>query len=229
MKTELVIQDQVINPGRQIQCHKRPVRNYHIFQVCEQIAYLILGLMESDSGNSKAQNSARETRNFWNGWTLVKNEWQHAQDFRDSPWGTMEYEHYVLLPTVNEIKQLSNLKVRRVVWALQQFARILIGMDSAQMQTWVGPGDISEAAEALNHCEVVLAEYWGTGQGDSQGGFDTGVIAPEYAVGQLIPDVDMNAGSVWEPSTESPAQPPDVPDLPSTAPAPGTYQGGIKK
>lgn len=122
MKTELEVVEQVVNAGRQIKVIKYPMRNYHIFQICEQLAYLILGVMESDSGNSKAQNSARETRNFWNGWGLVKAEYKHAEDFRDSPWATMEYEHFILLPHINEIKQLKNIKCRRAVYSMQQLS-----------------------------------------------------------------------------------------------------------
>jgi len=225
MKTELEIVEQVVNPGRQIKVIKYPLRNYHIFNVAEQLAYLIFGIMESDSGNSNAQNSARETRNFWNGWGLIMAEWGHAKLFRDSPWAVMEYEHFVLLPHVNEIKQLGNIKSRRVVYALQHLCRILIGLDSSAMQTWVGPGDIQAATESIGHAELVFKEYWGTGSGSPDDGFDTGIIAPEYAFGELIPDVDLNAGVVYEPSTEQPTKPfPDAPDLPSLAPAPGTTQ-----
>ena len=77
----------------------------------------------------------------------------------------------------------------------------------------------------IRQSEKVLLTYFGNGSGDSDKGFDTGVAAPEYAYGQLIPDLDRNAASVWEPSSEMPTAPiADAIDLPSLAPSPGTKQ-----
>ena len=223
MKTELKVVQPVIEPGRQINVVPYKVRNYQIHQVAEQLAYLALGIIESDSGNTSAQNSPRETRNFWKGYNLAKLEWENAIAFRDTPTPELEFEEKILLPHANEIKQLKNLKVRRVVQAIQHLARILVGLDSAGLKNGLGPSDIVAGGEAFAHTTKVFEQYWGTGEGNIEEGFSEGLQAPEYAFGELTPDVDLDSGRAFEPSSESPASSfEDVPDQPSTAPAPGT-------
>lgn len=225
MKTELEIVDQVVNPGRKIQVYSHSTRNYLIHQVLEPVVQLMLGLIESDSGNSRAQNSALETRNVWSGWRLVLVEWEQAKEFRDAPHGVMEHQYDILVPTENEILTVANVKVKRLVQQLRHLSEVLMGLDSATMQTWLGPLDIKHIEILLKQSETVLARYFGTGSGSSEDGFDTGVVAPEYAFGQLTPDVDRNASSIHEPSSAVPNSPfADAPDLPSGAPRPGDRQ-----
>lgn len=225
MKTELEIVDQAVNPGSKIQVHSYSVRNYLIHQVCEPISQLMLGLIESDSNNSVSQNSARETRTFWAGWELVKLEFTQAKAFRDSPRPDHEYQYDILVPTRNEVLTIGNVKVKRVVQQLAHLVSVLIGMDSSSMQTWLGDKEAGEVEELLSQAEMVFKTYFGTGA-SSKEGFDTGVVAPRYAYGQLVPDVDRNASSVWEPSSAQPAAPiGDVADIASGAPRPGTKQG----
>lgn len=224
MRTEIEIVSPVVNPGRKIQCVSYEVRNYLVHQVAHQVSLLMLGFLESDSGNSVGQSSARETRGMWKGWTLVKAEWERLKRHRDAPWAKHEYQFSILVPHVNEIMSANNMKVQRVCWQLQQLARLLAGLDSASMQSWVGPADIGEIEELLLQTEEVLKEYWGTGA-KGEGVFDTGLEMPEYKVGTLIPDLDRNAATVWEPSTEAPVSPyADAPDLESLAPKPGQKQ-----
>lgn len=224
MKTELEIVDQVINAGSKIQVHSYSTRNYLLHQVCEPISQLMLGMMESDSNNSMSQNSARETRNFWKGWSLVKLEWAQAKEFRDSPKPVHEHQYDILVPTVNELMSIGNVKVKRVVTQLRHLVTVLIGLDSANMQTWLSDFEGGEVEVLLLQAEKIFNTYFGTGTADS-GEFDTGVEAPMYAYGQLVPDVDRNASSTWEPGTVRPDAPhPDVADGPSVAPAPGTRQ-----
>lgn len=224
MKTELEIVDHVVNAGHKIQVHSYPVRNYLLHQVCEPIAQLMLGLIESDSANSAAQNSARETRNFWKGWELVKLEFSQAKEFRDSPKPAHEFQYDILVPTRNEVLTIGNVKVKRIVQQLAHLIRVLIGLDSASMQTWLGDNEAGEVEELLAQAEKVFVTYMGSGDA-GDGEFDTGVVAPRYSYGQLIPDVDRNASSVWEPSSSQPAAPVgDVPDNPSIAPSPGDRQ-----
>lgn len=224
MKTELEIVDNVINPGHKIQVHSYPVRNYLLHQVCEPISQLILGIIESDTSNSGAQNSARETRTFWKGWELVKKEFEQAVQFRDSPRPAHEWQYDILVATRNEVMTIGNVKSKRVVQQLSHLISVLIGLDSAAMQTWLGDNEIGEVRELLLQAETVLLNYMGTGAvGD--GAFNTGLEAPRYAYGQLIPDIDRNAASVWEPSSAQPEAPVgDVPDQPSIAPRPGAKQ-----
>ena len=224
MKTELEIVEPVINPGHKIQVGSYSVRNYLIHQVCEPIAQLMLGLIESDSANTSAQNSARETRNVWKGWQLVKLEWEQAKEFRDAPHPLLEDAFDVLVPTVNEVMTIGNVKVKRLVQQLRHLVLVLIGMDSSNAQTWVGSGDITEVEILLAQAEKVIKTYFGTGAAD-KGAFDTGVEAPRYTYGQLSPDVDRNAATHFEPSSAQPASPvKDVADLPSIAPRPGEKQ-----
>lgn len=225
MKTELEIVDQVVNAGRKIQVYSHSTRNYLMHQVLEPVVQLMIGLIESDSGNSRAQNSALETRNIWAGWNLVLTEWAQAKEFRDSPHGVMEHQYDILVPTENEILTVSNVKVKRMVQQLRHLTSVLVGLDSATMQTWLGPKDIENVEKLLKQTQTVLNRYFGTGEGDAEGGFDTGIAAPEYAFGQLIPDVDRNASSIHEPSSDIPQAPfADAPDLDSIAPKPGTRQ-----
>lgn len=225
MKTELELVQQVVNPGRKIKVVSYPTRNYLLHQTCEPIVQLALGLIESDSANSMAQNSALETRNFWMGWNLVKVEWAQAKEFRDAPHAVHEMQYDILVPHVNEVMSISNVKCKRVVQQLVHLVRCIVGLDSGRMQTFVGGLDIEKVELLLVQAEKVLLTYFGTGLGDSSKGFDTGLSAPEYAYGQLIPDIDRNAGSVWEPSSEHPVAPvADVADLESLAPAPGSKQ-----
>lgn len=224
MKTELEIVDQVINPGSKIQVHSYTTRNYLLHQVCEPLSQLMLGLKESDTNNSMAQNSARETRNFWKGWSLVKLEWGQAKEFRDSPKPVHEQQYDILVPTVNEIMTIGNVKVKRVVTQLRHLVTVLIGLDSANMQTWLSDFEAGEVEVLLAQAEKIFMTYFGDGA-EGEGKFNTGVEAPMYAYGQLSPDVDRNAGSVWEPGTVRPEAPfPDVADTESIAPRPGTRQ-----
>lgn len=224
MRTEIEIVEQAVNPGRKIKCVSYEVRNYLVHQVAHQVSLLMLGFMESDSGNSKGQSSARETRSLWKGWALVKAEWERLKKHRDAPWAKHEYQFSILIPHVNEIMSTSNIKCQRVCWQLQQLARLLAGLDSAAMQSWVGPAEIREIEEVIVQSEEVLQEYWGTGASD-KGAFDTGLEMPEYKVGTLVPDLDRNSATVWEPSTEAPVAPyKDAADLPSLAPEPGEKQ-----
>lgn len=224
MKTELEIEDQVINPGHKIKVHSYQVRSYLIHSVCEPISQLMLGLIESDSNNSSSQNSARETRNFWKGWDLVKTEFEQAKAFRDSPKPIYEYSHDILVPTRNEVMTIGNVKVKRVVQQLAHLVSVLLGLDSAKMQTWLGDSESAEVAELLAQCEKVIITYLGTGM-PKEGGFETGLEAPRYAYGQLIPDVDRNSTAIYEPSSAQPAAyKADVPDLPSVAPSAGQKQ-----
>jgi hypothetical protein len=224
MKTELEIKDHVINPGSKIQVHSFPTRNYLLHQVCEPISQLMLGLIESDSGNSVAQNSARETRNVWKGWELVKLEWKQAKEFRDAPKPIHEQQYDILVPTVNEVLTIQNVKVKRIVQQLRHLVMVLLGLDAASMQTWLSDFESGEVEILLAQAEKVILTYFGTGAVD-KGAFNTGVEAPRYSYGQLIPDVDRNAGSMWEPSSSAPEAPvPDVADTPSIAPAPGDKQ-----
>ena len=224
MKTELEIVEHVVNAGNKIQVHSFPVRNYLLHQVTEPISQLMLGLIESDTSNSASQNSARETRNFWKGWSLVKLEWSQAKEFRDSPKPLHEFQYDILVPTRNEVMTISNVKAKRVVQQLSHLISVLIGLDSASMQTWLGDFEAGEVEVLLAQAEKVIMTYMGSGASD-ENSFDTGVEAPRYAFGQLIPDVDRNSASIWEPSSSQPAAPVgDVPDSPSIAPGPGDRQ-----
>lgn len=224
MKTELEIEDQVINPGHKIKVHSYQVRNYLLHQVCEPISQLMIGLIESDTANSAAQNSARETRNFWKGWDLVKLEFEQAKAFRDSPKPIHEYSYDILVPTRNEVMTIGNVKVKRVVQQLSHLISVLVGLDSSNMQTWVGDNEASEVGELLAQCEKVIMTYFGTGA-PKENGFETGVEAPRYAYGQLVPDVDRNSTAIYEPSSAQPAPyKADAADLPSVAPSAGQKQ-----
>lgn len=224
MKTELEIVEQVVNPGHKIQVHSYSVRNYLLHQVCEPISQLMLGMIESDSNNSVSQNSGRETRNFWAGWDLVKLEWAQAKAFRDSPRPEHEMQYDILVPTRNEVMMIGNVKIKRVVQQLAHLISVIVGLDSGNMQTWLGDHEAGEVEELLAQAEQVFKTYMGTGEAQ-KGAFDTGVKAPRYAYGQLIPDLDRNAASVWEPSSVQPAAAmPDAADLASQAPRPGDKQ-----
>jgi len=224
MKTELLIEEPSVNAGAKIRVLSLSTRNFLVHQVCEPIAQLMIGLVESDSNNSSSQNSARETRNVWRGWELVKLEWEQAKQFRDSPRPVYEYQYDILVPTNNEVLTIGNVKVKRVVQQLAHLVSVLIGLDSANMQTWLGNAEIGEVDELLAQAEKVIMLYMGTGAAD-KGAFATGVDAPRYSYGQLVPDIDRNASSTWEPSSASPAAPiADVPDVESIAPASGSKQ-----
>lgn len=221
--TELEVVEHKINPGNKIQCHDYICRNYYLQRILKPAAQLILGMMESDSGNSFAQSSARETRNFWFGWNVVREEWKAALKNRDNPHGSLEGEYHILLPTPNEMASISNMKVSNVCDAIRQFCSVVWGLDSNNMQTWVGPGDIDNVEVCMQEVEDCMFRYLGTGQGSAASGFDTGLVVPQYAYGTLSPDLDMDSRHKYEPSTGMPRGPvPDSPDTPSPAPRPGS-------
>lgn len=221
--TELEVVPHVINPGRQIQCHAFNVRNHYLHRVLMPASRLIIGLMESDSNNSFSQNSARETRNAWVGWQVVRAEWEHAKKYRDAPHGGNEVEHQLLLPTPNEMASIPNMKIQAVCDTLKNFCAVVYSLDSNAMQSWVGPGDIDDVEACIAEVEDAMLRYLGTGAGDAQSGFDVGMRVPLYNYGVLKPDLDLDSRHLHEPSTERPKSPyPDFPDLPSTAPRPGT-------
>jgi hypothetical protein len=224
MIQEIELEAPVINPGNKIKAHSFQLRNYLVASVCEPISQLMFGLIKSDTANSSAQNSARETRNFWLGWESVKTEFSHAKEFRDSPKPMHEYSYDIIVPTRNEVMTIGNLKVKRVVQQLSHLVSVLIGLDSSNMQTWVGDSETKEIEELLLQCEKVLMTYLGTGI-PKDSGYETGIEVPRYAYGQLVPDVDRNNTAIYEPSSAMPTpSTPDAADLPSIAPASGQKQ-----
>jgi hypothetical protein len=224
MKTELEIVQDVVAPGNKVKVVNRPFRNYLLHQIAVPAAQMILGIIESDSANSSSQNSPRETRNLWNAFSLIELERANGQAFRDAPHAVHELEHVLLTPHANEIMTIGNIKCQRLAYQLNNFIQVIAGLDSNKMQTHISDADFEAIDELIAQMKKVMTDYWGTGVKEGET-FDNGLVAPEYAYGQVIPDFDRNAVLVHEPSSSMAAPAiPDVPDAPSIAPNPGTLQ-----
>ncbi len=216
--TEQHIVEPAVLGGTQIAVHALKLSNYNLHPVLTASADLIKGLLECDSANSHAQMSPNDAQMIALGWGRVKLELELAKEFKEMAKGNHEREHWVTVPTDNEVATAVNIQCGRLGKALLNFIYVGLGADSAKMQFWMGPKLGRDIERALIHVDRIIEVYIADGG-------DTAAEMPEYATGSLIPSTNLGSVNLREPGTFVPdAGVPDVPDSPSIAPLPGNRQ-----
>ena len=214
--TEQELVDPVVLGGTKISVHALKLSNYNLKTVLSSAADLIKGVLECDSANSHAQMSPNDASMIALGWERVKLEWSLAQEFKEMAKGAHEREHWVTVPTDNEVATATNIQVERLSQAILNLIYVGLGSDSAKMQFWQGPKLGRDFVRAMEHVERIIELYI------AQGG-DTAAEMPEYPTGTLVPQTDLGFVNLREPATEVPAAGiADVADRDSIAPRPGS-------
>jgi len=219
MKTELIVNDPTIEPGKKINCDKYQVRNFRLHKCLETLARLSLFLMESRSNNSSAIVTRQDSRTIRLLWDMIKAEFARAKRFKGGPEGTLERVYHIVRPTPSEIQKVQNLKVKSLSLETDHLMEIFISCDSAYLDVYMGGESQSDLEVAMANFEDFLDRWIGDGSlvdgSDPENPeYNTGMIAPEglRVLGHVEPDVDMDQASHQEPSKD--VQPPRVPDAP---------------
>jgi len=212
-KTEQVLVAPKVLGGTQIQVHDLKLSNYNLKTVLTSAADLIKGLLECDSANSNAQFSPNDQEMLALAWSRVKVEWGLAQDWKEMAKGRHEREHWITVPTDNEVATCNNIQCQRICEALLNLIYIGLGTDSAAMQFWLGPKIGRDFVKAIGHVDAIILAYTGDNE------------MPEFATGTLVPQTDLGSVNLREAATEQPdVGVPDAADRPSIAPSPGDRQ-----
>lgn len=221
MKTELIVNDPKIEPGKKIECDKYQIRHFRLHKCLETLARLSLFLLESRSNNSSAIVTRQDSRTVRNLWELVKAEFARAVKFKGGPEGTLERVYHIVRPTPSEIQKVQNLKVKSLSLETDHLMEIFISCDSAYLDTYLGGESQSDLEMCMANFEDFLNKWVGDGSlldgSDPENPkYDTGLTAPEglRILGAVEPDVDLDTASHQEPSKDvQPARVPDAPDV----------------
>ena len=222
--TELVPESPPILPGRKITVYRYEIANFRLQKVLQSTARLQIWMLESDSNNASGEVTARDSRTINTAMKQVKQEWEWAQKFKDSPVGDRERVYTVLVPKDDEIQRMVNGKLQMLSLELSNFSHVVLGSQSAKQQAWVGEGSEPDIDQALNAVLVVTEQMVGDGakSGDSPPTFATGARAPDYSImGELAPPIGEGGVRIQEASSSrvgiSPADAPDT-DAPVATP-----------
>lgn len=221
MKTELIVNDPKIEPGKKIECDKYQVRHFRIHKVLESLARLSLFCIESRSNNSSSIVTKQDSVTIRQLWNLVKAEFARAKKFKGAATGTLERVYHIVRPTPSEIQRVMNLKVKSLSLETDHLMEIFIACDSAYLDVYLGDQSQSDLDASMANYEDFLNSWIGDGtlvEGSSEDEpmFNTGIVAPEglRILGQVEPDVDLDLASHQEPSLDvQPARAPDAPDV----------------
>lgn len=216
--TEQELVAPAVQGGNKIAVHDLKLSNYNLHPALGAAADLIKGVLECDSANSHAQLSPNDAEMINLGWARVKLEFELAEEFKEMAKGAHEREHWLTVPTDNEVATAINIQCGRLGKALLNLIYVGLGADSAKMQFWIGPKAGRDLDKAVAHVDRILEVYVGEGG-------DSAAEMPEYATGTLVPNSNLGSVNLREPSTMVPnAGVPDVVDGPSIAPRPGERQ-----
>lgn len=216
--TEQTIVETAVLGGTSIAVHALKLSNYNLHPVLCAAADLIKGVLECDSANSHAQMSPNDAQMIQLGWDRVKLELELAEEFKEMAKGAHEREHWVTVPTDNEVSTAINIQCGRLGKSILNFIYVGLGADSAKMQFWMGPKLGRDIEKAVVHVDRIIEIFV------AQGGSSAKEM-PEFATGTLVPSTNLGSVSLREPASEVPtAGVPDVADRPSIAPLPGTRQ-----
>lgn len=208
MITELEVEKMEIVGGRKIKVNEYNIRQTRLHHVLTQVARLMLSNLEGTSNDTAARVSAHDVSDFYAQWGICKNRLDFAFENRDSFGGSHDIARVVLLPTYNELATVRNVKLQAVLDEIMTAANVILSVDSAGFQMDLDSTDYQKIKAAFEVVDKVI-EYWMGAVGDDA----RGVFAPAYErTGQLMPDVDMNAAKVLEPSADMRA--PKLPDTP---------------
>lgn len=223
MKTELDIVAHQVVPAEKIQVQKYELRNVHIHQVVQTISRLMNAMVEMDGANSSSGLSRDEAYAINQDWVRVQTEWNRALKYRGLPTSGGHEEHYfVLVMTPNQILSLGNVRVSRALSAFRSLCMILLMSDSAIQEYDIQVALENSVKKQFDYLGEVLADYIGV-VSDSDD-FDRGLYIPAHThLGVVVPPESMGEAHTYEPSPTRPAGAiPDVADIPSSVPTPGS-------
>lgn len=216
--TELSLVDKAVRGGEKIQVHVFSTLNKHIHQLTELLCRLEMSMLEMDMNNSVSGNVLTDAEAITLDWARFKKEWDRAVKYRDLAPAALETEVKVLKITRNEMLRIPNVRIRRVVEAIDTLIEKLLFSDSAKMQYAFTDLFIKKVAAHMGYVEEILTEY--IGDGVKSRGID---IAAHESLGELVPPLNMHESISSETSPAGPVVPQaDAPDLASTIPAPGS-------
>lgn len=222
--TELQLVDKATRGGEKIQVHVFSTLNRHIHQLSELLSRQQLAMMEMDTNNSVSGNVQTDSEAINLDWVRFKKEWDRAVKFRDLSPAALETEVKVLKATRNEILRIPNVRIRRIVEALDTLIEKLLFSDSAKMQYAFTDLFIKKVAAHMVYVEEIILDYVGDGS-DKTRGLD---IAAHENLGEVVPPINLQESVISETSPAGPTVPQgDVPDVPSTVPAPGQSTGKL--
>lgn len=210
MKTELEVEVMPVTGGRKIRVNEYNIRQFRLHHVLTQISRLMLSNLEGTSNDTAARVSAHDISDFWAQWEICKNRLEFAFTNRDSFGGSHDIARVILLPTYNELATVRNVKLQAVLDEIMIACQVILSVDSAGFQMDLDVVDFEKIKASFEVVTTVI-EYWMGATGDEK----RGVFSPAYErTGVLVPDVDMNAAKVLEPSAGLRA--PKIPDAPDT-------------
>lgn len=211
MITELEVVPHTTVPGRKIKVKEYQVRNFYLHTVLTHISRMILGLIESRTNNMKGEVVPRTVTATRLGWEAVKATFQFALDHNNPPTGAHEFGYAVLLPTKGEIQRIPNIKTKMIVQHLDHLAEIVMSCDSANSDGNIGVQSEADLREQISICEDAIDIWFGGGADNSDVGQTVAILKH---LGELRPDVDLDKGTVYEPSADRPQTGrPDVADV----------------
>jgi len=196
MKTELVVEAMDIKPGRKIMCNEYNIRQFRLHHVLTQISRLMISNLEGTSNDTAARVSAHDISDFWAQWEICKNRLDFAFENRDAFGGSHDIARKILLPTYNELATVRNVKLQAILDEVMVACTVILSVDSAGFQMDLDVVDYEKVKASFEVVTKVI-EYWMGQTGDEK----RGVFAPAYErTGVLVPDVDLNAATILEPS-----------------------------
>lgn len=213
MKTEQELVEPVVEGGNKIKGYPLRIQNYNLVIPAMHAADLIKACLEFDSSNSDAEVSNDDADSAVSGWGMVKTEYALGLEFKDMAKGKHERQHWIVVPSDNEVAMCSNIPYRRFSHAVLNFIYVLMGSDEARMQFWIGDRAEKRIDKAILQVDRVIEIYI---QGEDR------IKAPYYPTGTLEPSTNLGMVNLREPGTsQPPAGIADVPDVASIAKSPG--------
>lgn len=211
--TELLIVPHVTKPGRTIKVEEKPINNYNLHKVLRIVSRTMIGALESQSNNAKAELVRREILMFRKALAAVKSAWESAKKHSNGPSASHEWNYKILIIHGTEVQKCKNMKIQFLVLELHRLASIILDADSAGFSSEVAQGTLNDIEDQLN----ILTEEMTKWLGDGTALDKTGENIPVFKMmGDLVPSVDLDFADRSEPSADSPllGNAPDVPDLP---------------
>lgn len=219
--TELSLVDKATRGGEKIQVHVFTTLNRHIHQLSELLCRLELSMLEMDTNNSVSGNVQTDAEAINLDWARFKKEWDRAVKYRDLAPAALETEVKILKITRNEVLRIPNVRIRRIVEAIDTLVEKLLFSDSAKMQYAFTDLFIRKVQAHMDYVEEIIVDY--VGDGYKSRGVD---IAAHENLGELVPPLNLQESIVSETSPSGPQTPQsDAPDYESTVPAPGQDSG----
>lgn len=200
--------------GHQIDVVPQNIRNARVHSCLEQMARLMLFLLECDSNNTSSKIKPSDVRFVREQWDICKSEFEFntAEENNDLPEDQYEHAYSISLPHQKELARIRNVKIKRVATEVWRCMNVCLSCDSSNTQGFTDEHDKASMTTVMEYCDRVMDRWIGNGSDFT----DVGLKAPAYEIlGQVLPDVDSDFARKLEPSKKLPD--PRLPDTPDTA------------